>query len=192
MGGGKHSLPCFQSLVQTHLSVCQERYPAMLSISPIPLSLPAGACVSSLTLNFTGSGFAIKQTRTRQIDDFATDECSWQAWGVGTILLGGDNSNSQFYWFDCFHSTLSEGLTWVRVDSDEEVNNSPLTGGTRIAFSSALNSGDGLGLYACVATDGSMEFLNITDRTLPPSLSLPLPLSLTLSSSLSLPPFLSL
>ena len=82
---------------------------------------------------------------------------------MATILLGGAYSNSQFHWLDCYHSTYSEGLTWVRVDSDEEISNSPLTGGTRKAFSSALNSGEGLGLYACVATDGSMEFLNITD-----------------------------
>ena len=117
------------------------------------------ACASYAPLNYTGNSFAIRQTRTRLIDNSDIEECSFQVWGVATVLVGGANSGNQFYWFDCFHSSLE--TTWVRVDPGGSVNNTDVPGGTRIAFTSG--SINHLGLYACRASDGAMEYLNITD-----------------------------
>ena len=79
---------------------------------------------------------------------------------MATVLLGGANSASQFYWFDCFHSSL--GTMWLRVDPEGPVDNTNVSGGKRIRFASESSNHD-LGLYACRASDGAMEYLNITD-----------------------------
>jgi hypothetical protein len=80
---------------------------------------------------------------------------------VATVLLGGANSANQFYWFDCFHSSL--GTTWLRVEPEGPVDNINVSGGRRIIFASESSNHD-LGLYACRASDGAMEYLNITDE----------------------------
>ena len=117
------------------------------------------ACASSAPLYYTGNSFAIRQTRTRLIGDSDIEECPFQVWGVATVLVGGANWVNQFYWLDCFHSSL--GTTWVRVDPGGSVNNTDVSVGTRISFTP--RGSNHLGLYACIASDGAMEYLNITD-----------------------------
>ena len=126
----------------------------------LSLSLPLSPSLLSATLSYDESDFAIRQTRSRK----NLDELSWQVWGVATVLLGGADANNLFYLFDCYHSTFTDGLAWVRVDADVEVNNDAFDGGgaTRLRVSVDEIS-NYLGLYACTAPDGSMEHLNITD-----------------------------
>ncbi|CAI8001421.1 Hemicentin-2 [Geodia barretti] len=98
--------------------------------------------------------------RVRLIDNSDLEECSFQVWGVATVLVGGANSGNQFYWLDCFHSSLE--TTWLRVDPGGSVDNTDVSGGTRISFTAT--SSNHLGLYACMASGGAMEYLNITDE----------------------------
>ena len=120
----------------------------------------AAACAPSVALSYEESDFAIKETRFQNFED-GLNQCSFQVWGVASVLLGEDNSNNQYYWFDCFHGSLSTGSTWVRIDPEGSVDNTGLTGGIRMSFTSQTSNY--LGLYACRASDGSMEYLNTTD-----------------------------
>ena len=132
-------------------SICKQH--ALISLSH------TAACAPSVALSYEESDFAIRQTRFQDFED-GLNQCLFQVWGVASVLLGGDNNN-QYYWFDCFHDSLSMGSTWVRIDPEGSVDSTALTGGARISFTSQTSNY--LGLYACRASDGSMEYLNITD-----------------------------
>ena len=150
--------------LQCRFSKCVSviRLEKTLTLSPslsLSLSLPLSPSLLSATLSYDESDFAIRQTRTRS----NLDQLSWQVWGVATVLQGGADANILFYLFDCYHSTFTDGLAWVRVDADVEVNNDAFNRATRLRVSVDNEISNYLGLYACTAPDGSMEHLNITD-----------------------------